>query len=159
MRPEIEILINTIRDDLGDVEQIVNRTDTIYKKAIVSNEFAYYDALALNLHGFYMGVERIFEDIARTIEQHLPTNEKWHRALLQQMSLEIPSIRPSVIQKQTSTCLDEYLRFRHFVRHGYTFNFQANRVKELAEMLPGCFTAVQQDLNNFIQFLHQLAND
>ncbi|MEZ4592116.1 MAG: hypothetical protein R3D55_13385 [Chloroflexota bacterium] len=158
MKPEIEILINTIRDDLGDVEQVVKRTETIYIQAISSNNFAYYDALALNLHGFYMGIERIFEDIARTIEKHLPNNEKWHRALLQQMSLEIPSTRPPVIQKQTSNCLDEYLRFRHFVRHGYTLNFQANRVKELAEMLPECFTAVQQDLNNFIQFLHQLTN-
>ena len=159
MSPEIEILITKIRDELGGVEQAINRTDEIYQKAIATNESAYFDALALNLHGFYMGLERIFEDVARNVGKHLPTKEKWHRELLQQMTLDIPSTRPPVIKKQTSSCLDKYLRFRHVVRHGYTFNLQTNRVQELAEGLRDCFTAVQQDLNNFIQFLHQLAND
>jgi len=159
MSAEIKILVTKIRDELDDVAQAVNRADTIYQKAISSNEPAYFDALALNLHGFYMGVEHIFENIARTVEKHVPSGEKWHRELLQQMSLEISSIRPPVIQKQTGVCLDEYLRFRHVVRHGYTFNLRSDRVEVLGRDLRDCFTAVNQDLNNFIQFLHQLTNE
>ena len=75
------------------------------------------------------------------------------------MSLEISSIRPPVIQKQTGLCLDEYLRFRHVVRHGYTFNLRSDRVETLGRDLRECFTAVSRDLNNFVQFLHQLTNE
>ena len=159
MSAEIKILITKIRNELDDVEQAVNRAEAIYQKAIALNDDAYFDALALNLHGFYMGVEHIFEDIARTVEKHVPSDEKWHRELLQQMSLEISSIRPPVIQKKTGLCLDEYLRFRHVVRHGYTFNLRSDRVEALGRDLRDCFTAVSQDLNLFIQFLHQLTNE
>lgn len=31
---------------------------------------AYWDAIALNLQGFYSGVERVFEDVARTSENY-----------------------------------------------------------------------------------------
>jgi len=38
---------------------------------------AYLDSVALNLHGFYSGVERLFELIARHIDGTLPTGETW----------------------------------------------------------------------------------
>ena len=34
--------------------------------------------LALYLHSFYTGAERIFYDIARDIDDELPTNSDWH---------------------------------------------------------------------------------
>ncbi len=144
---------------LSDIKKVVNRSEVLYEEAKLAQNKAYFEALALNLHSFYLGAEHMFEDVARTIDQNIPTGSDWHRALLQQMSLDIPSLRPPVIQDETYKCLDEYRGFRHVVRHGYTFDLQTNRVQELAEGLRDCFTAVQQDLNNFIQFLHQLAND
>lgn len=159
MSAEIKILAIKIQDELDDVERVVNRTHTIYRQALVLNNDAYFDALALNLHDFYTGVEHIFKDIARTVEKHIPSSEKWHRELLQQMALEISSIRPPVIQKKTSLCLDEYLHFRHVVRHEYTFNLRTDRVEKLGRDLRDCFTAVNQDLQDFIQFLQQLANE
>ena len=32
----------------------------------------FFDGVALNLHGFYSGIERTFEDIARTMERSKP---------------------------------------------------------------------------------------
>ena len=144
---------------LQDVEQVVQHSEEINREAIKRDDKIYFEALALNLHSFYLGVERIFEDIARTIEQEIPAGSDWHRLLLQQMASDMPPIRPAIIRDSTYECLDEFRRFRHVVRHGYTTHLQIKSVKELATRLTECFTAVQQDLNNFIQFLHQLAND
>ncbi len=55
------------------------------------------DGVALNLHGFYAGVERIFEEIAREIDGSLPAGPEWHRDLLLQMSAEVAGTRPPVI--------------------------------------------------------------
>ncbi|MCA9942562.1 MAG: hypothetical protein H6656_10440 [Ardenticatenaceae bacterium] len=148
-----------IAKGLTDIEKVVIRSEEIYEEAALGENKTYFEALALNLHGFYLGVERVFEDIARTFDLNVPTGSDWHRILLQQMSLSLPSIRPPVVQDETYKCLDEYRGFRHVVRHGYTFDLKIKSVKELAQSLRACFTAVQQDLNNFIQFLHQLAND
>lgn len=144
---------------LHDVEQVVNHSKEVYHEAINRDDNVYFEALALNLHSFYLGVERIFEDIARTIDQGIPTGSDWHRLLLQQMASDMPPDRPTIINDTTYECLDEFRRFRHVVRHGYTTHLKIKSVKELAKGLPECFTAVQQDLHNFIQFLQQLTND
>ncbi|MFZ1401436.1 MAG: hypothetical protein WAS33_31310 [Candidatus Promineifilaceae bacterium] len=154
-----QALAARISRHLQDVEQVVQHSEEVNREAIKRDDQIYFEALALNLHSFYLGVERIFEDIARTIDQEIPAGSDWHRLLLQQMASDMPPIRPAVIRDATYECLDEFRRFRHVVRHGYTTHLQIKSVKELATRLIECFTAVQQDLNSFIQFLHQLAND
>ncbi|MAU01545.1 MAG: hypothetical protein CL608_30780 [Anaerolineaceae bacterium] len=144
---------------LHDVEQVVHHSEEVNREAIKRDDKIYFEALALNLHSFYLGVERIFEDIARTIDQEIPAGSDWHRLLLQQMASDMPPVRPAIISETTYHCLDEFRRFRHVIRHGYTTHLKIKSVKELATSLHDCFTAVHQDLNNFIEFLHQLAND
>lgn len=152
-------LASRLEQTLADLERVVTRVDGQMKKALTTNDDAYLDAVALNLHGFYAGVERAFEDIAQTVEQSLPSGPRWHQNLLLQMGAEIPEIRPSVISRSTRDCLDEYRQFRHIVRNMYTFNLRGSRLRELAEEVGDCFTAVSTDLNRFIQFLRQLATD
>jgi hypothetical protein len=41
----------------------------------------------------------------------------WHLFLLEQMTKEVPGIRPAVISTETGTRLDEYRRFQHVVRN------------------------------------------
>jgi hypothetical protein len=55
--------------------------------------------VALNLHGFYSGVERLFELIARHIDRdrELATSESWHQDLLQRMTKDIQETRPALI--------------------------------------------------------------
>lgn len=148
-----------ISRQLSDIEKVVNHSKEVYEEAAQSENKIYFEALALSLHGFYLSVERVFEDIARTFDQNISTGSDWHRVLLQQMSLDMPPIRPLIIRDATYRCLDEYRGFRHVVRHGYTFDLKIKSVTKLAQDLPNCFTAVNQDLQDFIQFLQQLANE
>jgi len=53
--------------------------------------------VALNLHAFYSGIERLFELIARDIDQCVPDGEMWHRDLIKQMTKEINGVRPAVV--------------------------------------------------------------
>jgi hypothetical protein len=46
----------------------------------------YWDGVALNLHGFYTGVEQIFENIARTIDGGLPSGAEWHTSLVHELA-------------------------------------------------------------------------
>ena len=39
------------------------------------------------LHSFYSGAERIFREIARTVDASMPESVDWHRRLLRQMSI------------------------------------------------------------------------
>jgi hypothetical protein len=125
-------------------------------KAIQRDDDDYYDGIALNLHSFYTGIERILEDIAREIDGSIPTGQTWHRDLLVQMSVAVPSIRPIVIQRSSRNCLDEYRGLRHVIRNVYTFNLQPSRLRTLVEALPQCYDALVKDLGHFCAFLEAL---
>jgi hypothetical protein len=155
--PSILPLITQITVDLADLERVVTRAEHMYREAQRTNDDAYLDALALNLHGFYAGAERIFEKIATMLDGGLPQNGGWHQALLRQMTGEVPTVRPAVLRRTTYECLEEYRAFRHVVRNVYTFNLRGARLQELATQLRPCMTALTEDLQQFIQALHQLA--
>jgi hypothetical protein len=77
----------------------------------------YLDSVALNLHGFYTGIERLFELIARHIDESVPSDKNWHRSLLKQMTENYKNYRPAVISQSIFFELDEFRRFRHVVRN------------------------------------------
>jgi len=153
------ILAARIRTELVDIEQVVVRTQHLLVKAQQQNDDDYLDGVALNLHGFYAGAERLFEEIAREVDDSVPSRSDWHRALLIQMSAEIPARRPAVIDRDTRNCLDIYRGFRHVVRNIYTFNLEPGRLRELVNALPKCYANLVRDLSHFCNFLEQVDVD
>ncbi len=107
----------------------------------------------MNLHGFYSGIERIFEHLAGTLDGNLPQGENWHKVLLVQMSKEVPGIRPAVISLQTLKRLDEYRGFRHVVRNVYTYHFDEAKLEKLVLGAGEVFAQVKMELLAFADFL------
>jgi hypothetical protein len=149
-------LAGRIRGYLDELEKVVERAKLLSVKAVKSGDDGYWDGVALNLHSFYSGTERIFEDIARTIDGNIPSGSDWHIGLLVQMAAESADRRPPVISSEVRYALDEYRGFRHVVRNVYTFNFRPSRLKELVDGLPECFISLRQELLAFGQFLESL---
>lgn len=150
-------LAGRIRAALEEVKTTVNRTVMLAEKARRSGDDDYWDGVALNLHGFYSGVEQIFEDIARTIDGGLPSGAEWHTSLLRQMTVEMGKLRPAVIEVETRQCLDEYRGFRHIVRNVYAFNLRSARLNELVNDTPNCLASLTSDLLAFADFLEKTA--
>jgi hypothetical protein len=157
VKTEYAALAARIRQALADLEKVTARAEMLYAQAQRSGDDGYLDGVALNLHGFYGGVERIFEDVARTVEHSVPSGPEWHRDLLMQMADEVTALRPAVITAEARLCLDEYRGFRHVVRNVYTFSLRPTRVRDLVEMLRACFESVRHSLLEFTRFLDQLA--
>jgi hypothetical protein len=157
MNGEYAALSGRILQELGELSQVISHTEAVLNKALQTGDSDYLESVALNLHGFYTGTERIFEDIARHLEQSVPTGPTWHQDLLRQLSAEISTIRPPVLRPETRRCLDEYRSFRHLVRNVYTTHLRPSRIQELAEELRPCYDALTHDLRQFAAFLDQLA--
>jgi hypothetical protein len=154
MKADYAALVGRMSQSLMDLDRVVDRAELLMKKAKVSGDDGFLDGVALNLHGFYAGVERIFEDIARTVERSAPSGSGWHYDLLLQMAADVSSIRPPVITSETRHCLDEYRGFRHVVRNVYTFNLRFSSLEYLCERLRLCFRQVKRDLQDFSQYLN-----
>ena len=157
MNGEYAALAGRIREELAELEQVIDRTELLMTKFQRLGDDGYLDGVALNLHGFYAGMERIFEDIAKVMEGSVPSGADWHRDLLIQMSAEVSGVRPAVILRDTRHCLDEYRAFRHLVRNVYTFNLRPSRLQELVTEVRACYVAVCRDLEGFADFLDRSA--
>jgi hypothetical protein len=144
MNHEYTALAGRIRQSLLDLQRVVDRADFLLGQALQKDDDGYLDGVALNLHGFYGGVERIFEDIARSVDQSIPGGPEWHRDLLLQMANELVSVRPAVITSDTRHCLDEYRGFRHLVRK--SCGVAIRRSKPTYKSLYACLNSRQQTL-------------
>lgn len=151
----IKELIERIHMELEEIPRVMARMNEGWERAGRSNDDYYLDGVALNLHGFYMGIERILARIAETIDGSLPHSENWHLLLLEQMMNEVPRVRPAVISNETGTKLDEYRRFRHVVRNVYTHNFDPVKLGKLVSSASELFTQTKAELLAFAAFLEQ----
>jgi len=149
----IEKISKRIRIELDEIEQLINRIYIGLQKAKQSSDDYYLDGVALNLHGLYSGVERIFTMIAENIDNNLPSGKNWHVALLEQMSKEIVNIRPAVISAVLAIQLSEYRGFRHVVRNVYSYNFKPEKIEKLVINVRPIFHEFKLHINAFDDFL------
>ena len=151
-------LAERIRGEAEALDGVIRRAEGFWSTAATAgkDQDAYLDAVALNLHGFYSGVERLFELIARHVDGTLPTGETWHRILLRQMAREFPNRRPAVISPETEASLEEYRRFQHLVRNLYATTLAPDRMDPLLKRLPGVWQKARAELVAFADFLAEL---
>ena len=155
------VLAGRIRQDLADIERLVERVEraVLSARQNATDQDLFVDSAALNLHDFSTCLERIFTHIASNLDQSVPSGSDWHRELLRQMTVEIPGIRPRVLSDDAARAVDEYLRFRHVVRHIYAFDLDLGRVERLARGLRPTFRDVRASLDALAAFLERLSRE
>lgn len=153
MNTQAAILSARIDTELSELKLVVERTLQAWGKAVKQDDDFYLDSVALNLHAFYSGLERIFEKLASTIDGAVPTAANWHQELLTQMQTEIPSLRPAIISYDLKEALEEYRGFRHVVRNVYTYHLKPEKLKLLVNNLEYTFKMASEELTDFGNFL------
>lgn len=150
-----------ITQEIDNLTHVIERVEKGFERARQnpSDTDLFLDAVALNLHDFYSGLERVFQYIAAHVDQSVPSGGNWHRELLQQMQIEISGLRPAVLSKESAEKLDEYLRFRHVVRNVYSFQFDKERLESLVKNLMPTFELVQKELDGLSNFLKVMIED
>jgi hypothetical protein len=153
MNPQAAILSARIDTELSELGLVVERTLQAWDRAVKQDDDFYLDSVALNLHAFYSGLERLFEKLASTIDGAVPSAANWHQELLTQMQTEIPLVRPAVISLPLKEALEEYRGFRHVVRNVYTYHLKPEKLKLLVDNLENTFKMASEELTAFAVFL------
>lgn len=113
-----------------------------------------WSALGYTLHTVYTAMENYFLRICKAFENNLPT-ESGHRELLQRMELEIPGLRPALLDRETARALDQLRAFRHVFRNLYDDRLDPERLTILqrrAGAVRGAFQAAH------VRYLERLAD-
>ncbi len=154
-------LAQRIRSEVPELDGAVTAALRHWERASTrpEDQDAYLNSVALNLHGFYNGIERLLELIAVDLDGAALGGDAWHAELLRQVELEIPSLRPAVISRETRQRLDEYRRFRHRVRNIYAANINASQLEPLVSGLAATWEALKSELAAFADYLDSLDAD
>ncbi len=152
-------LLSRIEEELFEIDRLVKRIIIGWERGTKTNDNFYLDSVALNLHGFYSAIERIFELIAQDIDGSIPEGGSWHHDLLIQMKTEIKRVRPAVISREVYQKLDEYRGFRHVVRNVYTFNRSHKRMEPLVDDINVLFSQIKEEFEHFIKMIEEESVD
>lgn len=108
---------------------------------------------AVALHGWYGGLESILERVARSLDGSVPSGDAWHRELLSQAMVEVPSLRPAVLDRSLLPELIGLLEFRHFFRHAYGVELDPAKLRQNLERASSIASEVDRFLGRFDRFL------
>jgi hypothetical protein len=155
----LRILAAEIRAELQRIEMTTSEIraarDTISRP----------DALRLSLYGtaalletFYSGVEKALSRVASVMGDSLE-GPAWHRRLLDDATLDLPRLRPPVLEKETARLLEPYLAFRHRFRNLYLFDLDKLLLMPLVEGVPGAWEATSKNLLSFCVTLETIADE
>jgi len=159
MNINLQKLASRICSEVDYLKSVTMKIEEGWKRFEQTADEFYIDSVALNLHGFYSGLERIFELIASVVDGNKPESKNWHKELLNLMASEVPTIRPAVISEAIYSRLNDYRGFRHIVRNVYTLKFDPEKVKKLSTEITELFSKVSAELLAFADFLDNSARD
>lgn len=157
MNTQTAAVVKRIERELPDLDRSIARAERSWKQAPIAIDIdVYVDSAALHLQSFYTGLERIFEQTARQIDESVPTGDSWHYDLLLQMGRDIAGVRPALLSSASVKGLDEFRKFRHVVRNVYATNLDPEKMANLFTLLPVVWHQVRAELLAFAEFLRLL---
>lgn len=107
------------------------------------------------LENYYTCAETVFVRISQFFENHLLPG-RWHRDLLERMTLQIENTRPRLLSDGTYRDLLELMRFRHFKRYYFGTAYDWDRLDELLRRVKRTHGIFVEELKDFLGFLRAL---
>jgi hypothetical protein len=104
---------------------------------------------------FYTSTETAFVRISKQFENNLDST-RWHSHLLEKMVIEIPGIRKRVISDTAFSLLLEFMKFRHFRRYYFEFEYDRDRMEYLEKKFTTLVPCIKKELQEYMVFLNEL---
>jgi hypothetical protein len=153
-------LAGDIQTELTHLRRLANDIAAVHAEIARDPAHArlFYENLALKLHNFYTGCERIFQMVVSELNGAPPFGFDWHRRLLDRMGATWQE-RPPLLSLQSVDNLREYLAFRHIVRNIYGFELDEERVERLVSRYPTVWSMVETDIQKFVVWIERFAEE
>ncbi len=113
-----------IKFEISEIDAEIKAYKPLLEKCKIKKpDFIEMTALASALHSFYNGIEKIFVIISKDVDNIIPSGQKWHNELLNNMRSNNEN-RQKIITDQIFNNLKKYLLFRHYYRHSYSWRLK-----------------------------------
>jgi hypothetical protein len=153
----IRILDGEIDKALSVLERIGSKLAAFEQENLAREETTQEQAMVVAhyLSNYFTCCETVFLRVSRHFENNLP-GERWHQALLEKMALDIPGIRPALIDDALRADLLELLKFRHFTRYYFELDYDWEKLRFLLGKFHGIRSKLPASLQKFQAYLREI---
>ena len=154
-------LIAELVEEIRKSRIMLGKIDSFYKEfkdndlTLIGKKRASAIVMAEIMVDFYTCLETLFLRISQFFENILE-KDKWHSDLLHKMTLEIEGARKAVISDETYSILLEFLKFRHFKRYYFEFDYDWDKLEFLEKKYRQVKPLLDEDMKSFVGFLDKL---
>ncbi|MBC6473165.1 MAG: hypothetical protein GDA48_10385 [Hormoscilla sp. GM102CHS1] len=140
-----------------DIQGQMDLIDKIFAKleeraiGLTPDEPAIMESVAYQIHNLYNAVEDLLKIVAAHFENQITDTARWHSALLQRMTQDIPGIRPRLLSESSYLNLNNLRGFRHFFRHAYGVNIDYEQLAMNLDKARLLDPSLTQDVENFLK--------
>ena len=156
---EIKTLIGEINSSLAVLKRISDFYDEQSAKEAAQMQTTENAIIVSDIYvNFYTCLETLFFRISQYFENSLD-NTKWYKDVLKKMTLSVPGIRERVISDSTYRDLEEILRFRHFKRYYFEFNYDWDRLELVRKKFLSARVSAVQELSEYRKYLLEIVEE
>ena len=140
---KIEHEISRIEKQISDAKPLLDLCK------IKEPDFIEITAAAQILHSFYNGVESVVVLIFKGSGVSLPNDIRWHKTLFE-MTFGNNSKNINILSDDIKSKMQNYLSYRHFIRHSYSSELKWDEMKLLINELEETWSVIKDDFEKFI---------
>lgn len=104
-------------------------------------------AIATFVHNFYNGIENILKRVLSLKQREMKNTPTWHKDLLK------ISLNEGIITNNLYATLLNYLAFRHFFIHSYSFALKWEELRPLVDSLDDTLKKFKSSVYDYIDIL------
>ena len=146
-----DVTTQKIQFEIEQIDELINESSPLFDLCKIKEpDFVERCGIAMILHSFYNGIENILLMIIKNKDTILPNGIKWHKELFAK-AFETTENRSQIFREELKVSLNDYLQFRHFVRHSYGFQLKWEKMKDMLFGMNVIWENIKEDINMFIQ--------
>jgi len=144
-------IIQKIQFEIEQIDELINSASPLFDLCKIREpDFVERCGIALILQSFYNGIEKIILLIIKNKDMELPNGIRWHKELFD-TAFKKTKNRTHIFREELCEKLNDYLQFRHFVRHTYGFKLKWEKMKNILFDMNILWEEIKEDTNIFIK--------
>jgi hypothetical protein len=145
------VIIQKIQFEIEQIDELIDASKPLFDLCKVRDpDFVERCGIALILQSFYNGIEKMMLLIVKNKDKKLPNGIKWHKELFDN-TFKKNKNRTHIFREELYEQLNDYLQFRHFVRHAYGFKLKWEKMKNILFDMNTLWENIKEDINVFIK--------
>lgn len=126
-----DVALQTLRGEMLDDCRVAKDAFAKANDRFSRGDEVGYEGCAHHLGRMFNAFEQMALRIAKTFENNIDDEQRWHAALLKRLALRIEGVRPVLIPPELKLPLTELKAFRHVIVHAYELELDPAKLKLL----------------------------